>query len=45
MSCIGRKDPEAETTKAVVICLLSLRPLTETFFYSFDEKVHLPWQA
>ena len=41
ISCIGRKkkEPVGETTKVVVICLLSCRPLMTTFYDLFDNKV------
>ena len=41
ISCIGRKkkEPVGETTKVVVICLLSSRPLMITVFDLFDNKV------
>ena len=38
ISCIGRKEPVAVTTKVAVICLLSSRPLMGTFFDPFDEE-------
>ena len=39
---LGRKEPAAVTTKVVVICLLSSRPLMGTFYDPFNEKVCFP---